>query len=153
MITEKHIHHWNPLWICGLLLAFSLLLDGCAARAPVREPVTAKPAVKKETAAGSLLAEAHRAQQAGQYNQAEVALERALRVEPGNAGLWHEMARVKYGQKNYGQTVQFCLKANSLAGRDTALIRRNWLLMAKAHEAMGDRGKATEAKMKAEAIQ
>ncbi|MFZ5772661.1 MAG: tetratricopeptide repeat protein [Thermodesulfobacteriota bacterium] len=152
MKTAKPIHVWNPLWVAGLLFAVNLLLHGCAARQqPVREPVVSKPPVQEKTAAGSLLASAHQSVQSGQFNQAEVTLERALRVEPRNARLWHEMARVKYGQGDYGQTVQFCLKANSLAGRDAALIRQNWQLMSRAYAKMGDTDKAEQAKIKAEA--
>lgn len=152
MRTKNEIHFGNHLWLCGLLLTVGILLGGCAAKAPVREPVVSRPTVQKETATGSLLADARRALQAGRFDTAEVTLERALRVDSRNAGLWHEMAQVKYGQKHYGQTVQFCLKANNLAGRNSALIKQNWLLMAKAYDAMGERGKATEARMKAEAI-
>jgi len=152
MKTANHTHVWNPLWVVGLLFAVNLLLHGCATRPPAGEPVViGKPPVQEKTAAGSLLASAHQSVQAGQFDRAEVTLERALRVEPRNARLWHEMAQVKYGQKDYGQAVQFCLKANSLAGRDTALIRQNWQLMSRAYAKMGDMDKAQEARMKAEA--
>jgi len=151
MKTGNRIPGWNPLWVAGLLFAVNLLLHGCAARPPAGEPVISKPPVQEKTAAGSLLASAHQAVQAGQFNRAEVTLERALRVEPRNARLWHEMALVKYGQGDYGQTVQFCLKANSLAGRDAAQIRQNWQLMSRAYAKMGDMDKAEQAKMKAEA--
>jgi tetratricopeptide (TPR) repeat protein len=151
MKTGNRIHVWNPLWVAGLLFAVNLLLHGCAARPPVGEPVVGKPPVHEGTAAGTLLASAHQAVQAGQFNRAEVTLERALRVEPRNAELWHEMAQVKYGQEDYGQAVQFCLKANSLAGRDSALIKQNWLLMSRAYAKMGDVDKAEQARMKAAA--
>ena len=154
MKTGNRTHVWNPLWVAGLLFAVILLLHGCAARPPAGEPVVGgggKPPVQQGTAAGTLLASAHQAVQAGQFNRAEVTLERALRVEPRNAGLWHEMAQVKYGQEDYGQAVQFCLKANSLAGRDSALIKRNWLLMSRAYAKMGDMDKAEQASMKAAA--
>lgn len=151
MKTANPSHRGNPWWVTGLLLALILLLHGCAARPPAGEPVISKPPVQEKTAASSLLASAHQAVQAGQFNRAEMTLERALRVEPRNARLWHEMALVKYGQGDYGQTVQFCLKANSLAGRDSALIRQNWQLMSRAYAKMGDIDKAEQAKMKAEA--
>lgn len=148
MKTASRIHAWNPLWVVGLLCSVNLLLHGCAAKPPVREPV-ARPPAREATAAGSLLASAHQDVQAGQFNRAEATLERAIRVEPRNARLWHEMAQVKFGQEDYGQAVQFCLKANSLAGRDSALIRQNWLLMSRAYAKMGDMDKAEQAKMKA----
>jgi Tfp pilus assembly protein PilF len=84
----------------------------------------------------------------GQFSKAEMILERALRVEPRNARLWHEMAQVKYGQKEYGQAVQFCIKSNSLAGKDNGLIQQNWLLMEKAYVELGEPEKAEEARIK-----
>lgn len=154
MKTGNRIQVWNPLWVAGLLFAVNLLLHGCAAITPVREPVVDKPSppVQEGTATGTLLASAQQAVQAGQFNRAEMTLERALRVEPRNARLWHEMARVKYGQEDYSQAVQFCLKANSLAGRDFALIKQNWLLMSRAYAKMDDMDKAEQARMKAAAV-
>jgi hypothetical protein len=32
---------------------------------------------------------------------------------------------VKYGEKDYDQVVQFCIKSKSLAGKDYDLIRQN----------------------------
>ena len=146
----KNIHFRNFLPVAGILLAVSLLLHGCATRQPAGEFMVRPPAQEK-SATGALLASAHQAVQAGQFNRAEATLERALRVEPRNPRLWHEMAQVKYGQEDYGQTVQFCLKANSLAGRNGALIRQNWQLMSRAYAKMGQTDKAEQARMKAEA--
>ncbi|MBU0909863.1 MAG: tetratricopeptide repeat protein [Proteobacteria bacterium] len=151
MKRESRSHKWNPLWVTGLLFALNLLLHGCASRPPAGEPM-ARPPAQEKTAAGGLLASAHQSVQAGQFDRAEVTLERALRVEPRNARLWHEMALVKYGQEDYGQAVQFCLKANSLAGRDSALVRQNWQLMSRAYDKMGKMDKAEQARMKAEAV-
>ena len=58
------------------------------------------------------------------------------------------MAQVKYRQKDYGQAVQFCLKSNSLAGKDYGLIKQNWLLMEKAYLELGEPEKAKEARIK-----
>ena len=95
-------------------------------------------------AAATLLASARQNVRTGQFSQAEMMLERALRVEPRNARLWHEMAQVKYGQKDYGQAVQFCIKSNSLAGKDYDLIQQNWLLMEKAYLEQGEPEKARQ---------
>jgi len=151
--TEKDFYLKDFLRFCGVSFLFLLFLNGCAAlQTPYRDSGISRPAPPKETAAGSLLADANRAIEAGQFNKAEVTLERALRVEPRNPVLWHEMARVKYGKKQYGQAIQFCLKANSLAGRNNSLIRQNWYLIANAYDAMGEKGQAAAAKRKAEAI-
>jgi predicted Zn-dependent protease len=141
-----------------LLAAVTLVLPGCAVqqRGPVREAGSVQGEQKQEQkqeagAAGTLLASARQSVQAGQFSRAEATLERALRVEPRNAGLWHEMAQVKFGQENYGQAVQFCLKSNSLAGRDSALVRKNWQLLARAYAKLGDMDKAEQARLKATA--
>ncbi|MFT5700017.1 MAG: tetratricopeptide (TPR) repeat protein [Desulforhopalus sp.] len=65
------------------------------------------------------------------YRQAELAIERALRIEPKNGYYWYTLAEIKYGDKQYGRTRQLCLKSKSLAGGDTELIRLNEQLMAK----------------------
>lgn len=99
--------------------------------------------------AGALLSSANKALQAGQFNQAEMHLERALRVEPRSAQLWYAMAQVRFGQQNYAQAVQFCLKSNSLAARNAAILQQNWLLIEKAYLKMGEVEKAAHARQKA----
>lgn len=132
-----------------------------SASAPVPEPVhesvldsapisrrESVPVAEEGKAAGTLLAGARQQVRAGEFSQAEIMLERALRVEPRNARLWHEMAEVKYAQKNYSQAVQFCIKSNSLAGKDYNLIQQNWLLMEKAYIELGEPEKARQARIK-----
>lgn len=65
------------------------------------------------------------------YRQAELAMERALRIEPKNGYYWYTLAEIKYAEKEYGKTIQLCLKSKSLAGTDTQLIQLNEQLMAK----------------------
>ena len=72
------------------------------------------------------------------YKRAEMLLERALRVEPKNGWYWHAMGRVQYAQGSYAQAIQFCLKSNSMAGRDADLKRNNRLLLKKAYTQTGD---------------
>jgi hypothetical protein len=59
------------------------------------------------------------------------------------------MAQVRYGQLDYGQSVQFCLKSNTLADHDRTLMRQNWELLEKAYTGMGETAKAEEARQKA----
>jgi cytochrome c-type biogenesis protein CcmH/NrfG len=61
-------------------------------------------------------------------------LERALRIEPQNPHYWYTMALVKYRQGKYQETVQFCLKAGSLAGQQPQLTSRNQELLKQARE-------------------
>ncbi len=120
--------------------------------APESSPATGResvPVAVEGKAAGALLASARQNVRAGEFSQAEIMLERALRVEPRNARLWHEMAQVKYSQKDYGQAVQFCIKSNSLAGKDYSLMQQNWLLMEKAYTELGEPEKAQQVRIKA----
>jgi hypothetical protein len=59
------------------------------------------------------------------------------------------MAQIRYGQRDYGQTVQFCFKSNTLADHDRALRRQNWQVLEKAYTSMGETSKAVEARQKA----
>jgi len=129
-----------------LLMVQVVLLSGCALIVPVEEraPSTAP--------AAALLAEAEQALQAQDYNRAELQLERALRVDPHNGRAWHLMAQVRYGQRDYGQTVQFCLKSNTLDDHDRTLKKQNWELLEKAYTGMGETAKAEEARKKAESL-
>lgn len=169
--SKQHSSRKMPS-LCLLLLAGTLLLSSCTVqrqrvqplppaipkqRVIVAPPVTPKEttAVGEETAptphgvAASLQKTAGEALTAGRFSQAEILVERALRLEPRNPELWHMMGRVKSGQSNPAQTVQFCLKSNSLAAGNSALTRRNWLLMAKAYQAMGQETQAAQARAKA----
>ncbi len=169
---------WHSLCTVGLLMAVTLSLPGCTVKHPVDwpagpgsvfrpKPIPAPrpapapapapvprlsresvPVAEEGKAAGALLASARQNVRGGQFSQAEMTLERALRLEPRNARLWHEMAQVKFGQKDYGQVVQFCNKSNSLAGKDYGLIQQNWLLMEKAYLQLGEPEKARQVRIK-----
>ncbi|WP_163338080.1 tetratricopeptide repeat protein [Desulfopila sp. IMCC35008] len=86
----------------------------------------------KTGAAASLYNQSRELISQGQYRQAELTLERALRIEPKNGYYWYTMADLKYRQNKPGQAVQFCLKSKSLAGRDKKLVRLNEALIRKA---------------------
>ncbi|BHH84907.1 tetratricopeptide repeat protein [Desulforhopalus sp. 52FAK] len=66
-----------------------------------------------------------------EYRQAELAMERALRIEPKNGYYWHTLAEIAYSQHQLGKTVQLCLKSKSLARGDSRLIQLNDRLIAK----------------------
>ena len=135
---------WHSVKLLLLLMVVQVLLsNGCALMiVPVEERTPSAPAA-------ALLAEAEQALQAEDYNRAEFQVERALRVEPHNGRAWHLMAQVRYGQLDYGQSVQFCLKSNTLADHDRTLMRQNWELLEKAYTGMGETAKAEEARQKA----
>ncbi len=101
--------------------------------APVPAPTPSAPVAGP---AAPLYAEAETALQAGNYQAAEMLLQRALRIEPRNPRYWYALARTTAQQGNHRQTVQFCLKAASLAGNDSQLTHRIRSLQERAERAL-----------------
>ncbi|MEW5972726.1 MAG: tetratricopeptide repeat protein [Pseudomonadota bacterium] len=63
---------------------------------------------------------------------AAATLERALRIEPNNAGLWSRLAEVRLRQGDNTQAEQLALKSNGLAAGNAALKARNDQIIARA---------------------
>jgi len=123
-----------------------------ATEPPVEErPLVTEPPVEENPAvteppgdykpitgrAAGIYSEAEEAMQAGRFAPAEMLLERALRIEPRNAHYWYTLGLAKFRQKQYPQAVQFCLKAESLAGSQPGLLARNQVLLTQAKKAAG----------------
>jgi tetratricopeptide (TPR) repeat protein len=94
---------------------------------------------KADTAAGDsylLAATAPLADQArrqlanGDLDNAQTTAERAVRIDPNNADLWHLMGRIQLARKNFSQAEQLARKSNLLAKGDADLQARNWRLIA-----------------------
>jgi Flp pilus assembly protein TadD len=75
---------------------------------------------------------------AGNLAAAAASLERALRIEPRNPRLWHELARVRMKQGQFVQAENTAARSNSWAGDDKTLRAENWRLIAQSREARGD---------------
>jgi tetratricopeptide (TPR) repeat protein len=129
------------------------MLAGCAATqepAPTGEakapPVVAAPAPHKESVAIAGLMDSARTDLAsGRLANAAASLERALRIEPRNPRLWHELARVRLKQQQYAQAESVAARSNSWAADDPALRAENWRLIAETRDARGDKEGAREA--------
>ena len=102
------------------------------------------PVVKK------MLQQAEQARARQDWSQSEVYLERALRISPKSALVWHRMSLLKLEQNKNNQAIQFASKSNTLARNDNALRRRNWSVIAEANTALGRPLKAVEARRKAQ---
>lgn len=94
----------------------------------------------------ALLSSADRQRQGGDVSGAAATLERALRIEPRNARLWHQLAALRLDQARYRLAADLADKSNSLAPDDAALTRANWALIARARSAMGDEEGARQAR-------
>jgi Tfp pilus assembly protein PilF len=128
------------------LLLILVLLGGCATppappetRPEQPPPVAPAPPPAKENIAVAGLMETARADAAsGNLAGAAASIERALRIEPRNARLWHELARVRLKQGQYAQAENVAARSNSWAGDDRALRAENWRLIAESRRARGD---------------
>lgn len=85
----------------------------------------------------------------GNLEKAAASLERALRIEPGNPTIWHDLGQIRLHQGKYSQAEAMFDKSNSLAGNNTSLMAQNWRMIAAARRAAGDQSGATAATAKA----
>lgn len=111
---------------------------------PTGSTVPTEP-TPQNTTTSSLQQNAERSLQQRDYAQAEILLERAVRIEPGNSWLWYDLGRVKYAKGNFPQTIPFCMKSIHLS-QDRSLLISNWQLIEKAHLQLGQQKKATTAR-------
>lgn len=86
----------------------------------------------------ALLDRAHQDAGAGRPEAAGASLERALRIEPRNPWLWHELAQLRLVQGQYAQAVSLAQKSNSFSRRDRHLQALNWRLIGQARVAQGN---------------
>ncbi|OGT35776.1 MAG: hypothetical protein A2W28_01715 [Gammaproteobacteria bacterium RBG_16_51_14] len=96
----------------------------------------------------ALLAEAEGHVMDGRSEQASASLERALRIEPKNALLWHRLAIIKMQQGQWEQAIALAGKSNALSGSDYKLQSGNWEVIAHAYEALGQNEMAKKAREK-----
>lgn len=144
-------------WRWALLMLLGMGLAACGVTPPVDQPAASPipeeaPAVQggvgaqANPAVVALLNSAGAKEQAGSYEQAAAVLERALRLEPRNAMLWHRLARVRLKQGQWQNAVDMAAKSNSLAGGNAELQAWNWAVIAEAKERQGDRLGAQDAR-------
>lgn len=113
---------------------------------PMELPVAASPPVL------ALLTEAQNNHYAGKTEVAVAALERALRIEPRNPGLFYRLSALRLQQEQPHLAEELAKKALSLAGQDARLKRHCWLLIENARRKRGDLAGAEEAQRNAQAF-
>ena len=100
----------------------------------------------------SLLGKAREATLAGDYQRAEVLLERTVRIEPRNASLWNYLAKLRLQQGRYQEAIGLATKSNNLAKENKTLLADNWRIIAHAKYQLGDYPGAEKAQTKAAEI-
>ncbi len=100
----------------------------------------------------ALVDNANRQAGSGELDGAAAALERALRIEPRNAGLWQRLADIRLRQNQPGQAESLALKSNTLAVGDKATQAGNWRIIAKARRMRDDVDGAHQADSRADAL-
>src|SRR5262245_42140481 len=115
-----------------LAFLFMVIVAGCAAppqgpseAPPAPPPPPEPPAVRENVAIAGLVESARADASTGRLVQAAASLERALRIEPRNPRLWHELARVRLRQGDAVQAANLAARSNSFAGSDSQLRAAN----------------------------
>lgn len=116
-----------------------LLLSACAITPFETTEVSGNPAIVSLTESARIDFEA------ANYVSAAAKLERALRIEPRNARLWYELARVRMEQTLYRQVESLALRANSFAADNSQLRKASWQLIGESREQRGDLAGAQQA--------
>ncbi len=139
-----------------LYILVLFIFAGCATtqRAGVELPgedpsKTVLPEKNTSPAVISLIEKARVATQQGDYQRAEVLLERTVHIEPKNATLWHYLAKLRLHQSRYQDAVGLAQKSSYLAGSNNKLIADNWRIIAHSKQQMGDQAGAVQAQDKA----
>lgn len=94
------------------------------------EPLERPPTYSNESTSTSrtvlaLLDQASKQQQTGSPEKAAATLERALRIEPKNARLWHRLAVIRFEQGQYSLAESLAAKSSTLAQGDWHLKEKN----------------------------
>ena len=75
----------------------------------------------------------------GKLDAAAASFERALRIEPRNPALWHELAKLRLQQGQYQQAEGLAARSNGWAGDNKTLRAENWRIIGQARLKRGDR--------------
>lgn len=141
---------FSRLALCLTVLA----LVRCAVIPPPATPeeALARTPVSDSNAVVALVEAARADTDGGNFTKAAGALERALRIEPRNPRLWHELAQLKLKEGDYAQTASMAARSNTWAGTDKMLRAANWRLIGEAKRSTGDEAGARAAFDKANAF-
>ncbi len=115
-VSGQTPHSW-PRTPAGTT-APGVLVRPLAAPAPAGDD-SENPAVKH------LVYRAERQARSGDYGLSAASLERALEIAPGDAWLWHRLARVRLAEGDLDQARLLARKSAALAGGNPRLLAEN----------------------------
>jgi len=127
--------------------------DRPASVTPPREQVEAPAVATQPPAVLALLEHAEQQANAGDLESSAASLERAIRINPGNAVLWYHLATVRLAQGEALQAEQLAVKSSSLAPGNTIQQARNWKLIAAARRQRSDLKGANAAEQRARELE
>ncbi|KAF3976905.1 MAG: hypothetical protein HFP77_10035 [Methylococcales symbiont of Iophon sp. n. MRB-2018] len=114
-------------------------------------PADTQPVVKPlSLAIKSLVLEAERNSQKGDYESAVSTIERALRIESRNPTLTYKLAKLRLQQSKPRLAENLAKKAALLSAQDRILKKQSWLLISEARRQQNNLYGAKEAKLKAD---
>ena len=147
-----------PKQIFFLFMISVLSMAGCSFTAKPPETkkqtglIEVRPSESSSAAVLSLLKKARAAAKTGQLEVAEAQLERALRIEPRNASLWHYMAKLRLKQGQLEQAAELAARSNNLQRDNQVLQADNWRIIAHAHNQQGNIEAARKAQSHVDAL-
>lgn len=110
---------------------------------PIDQP---KEQVDMPLAALSLLKQADQLRGAGDFSGASSRLERAKRIVPNEPEIYFQLSSLRLDQGSLEDAVNIATQGLVLAGEDRAMKRDLYILIARAHDALGDQDGATKAR-------
>ncbi len=122
-----------------------VITTAAVSQGTVSPRTSAKPPASR-SAVLDLLKPSKAAIDQGNYDEAESLLKRALRIEPDNAWLWHNMAVLQFYREDYQQAVQQALKSNNLAKNNQKLKSNNYKVIKQSYIKLGEPEKSVRYK-------
>lgn len=130
-------------------MAIAVILSSCSAYIKESsDPATTKtndgfsrqikPQQSTSPAVLALIKKARTNAMNGDISKAMLRLERAVRIEPRNATVWHYMAKLFLQQENYKQAAGYAAKSINLTHNNKPLIIDNWRIIAHARYRLGN---------------
>lgn len=107
---------------------------------PLQQPLEERADPLRE-----MVRQIEQALQRNEIGRAEMLVERALRIDSGRAGLWHDLAQIRMRQSSWNEVIVLARRSNGLAAGKQGLQQQNWSLIAQAREALGDHAGAQAA--------